>query len=79
MAGEQLIINEDTSFTRSIKTVKTFGIQDVKGIFQNTSAVTGYAVSFTSDTVLNRVISPNISNADKITITGAGCDNKWKF
>ena len=79
MAGEQLIINEDTSFTRSIKTVKTFGIQDVKGIFQNTSAVTGYAVSFTSDTVLNRVISPNFSNADKITITGAGATTNGSF
>ena len=79
MAGEQLIINEDTSFTRSIKIVKTFGIQDVKGIFQNTSAVTGYAVSFTSDTVLNRVISPNISNADKITITGAGATTNGSF
>ena len=79
IVGEQLIINEDTSFIRSTKSVKTFGIQDVKGIFQNTSSVTGYAVSFTSDTVLNRVIAPNISNADKITITGAGATTNGSF
>ena len=79
IVGEQLIINEDTSFIRSTKSVKTFGIQDVKGVFQNTSSVTGYAVSFTSDTVLNRVIAPNISNADKITITGAGATTNGSF
>ena len=79
IVGEQLVFNEDTSFIRSIKEVKTFGIQDVKGIFQNTSTVTGYAVSFTSDTVLNRVISPTFSNTDKITITGAGATTNGAF
>ena len=38
MAGEQVIINEDTSFIRSIETVKTFGIQDIKSVYQDTSS-----------------------------------------
>ena len=79
IVGEQVIINEDTSFIRSIKSVQTFGIQDVKAIFQNTSTLAGYAVSFTSDTVLNRVISPTFSNTDKITITGAGATTNGAF
>ena len=79
MAGEQVVINENTSIIRSIKSIETFGIQDVKGIFQNTSTVTGYGVSFTADTVLQRVISPNFSNADKITITGAGATTNGTF
>ena len=39
IVGEQLIINEDTSFIRSTISVKTFVIQDVNGIFQNSSSV----------------------------------------
>ena len=38
IVGEQLVINEDTSFSRSIKSIKTFGIQDVKSVYQETSA-----------------------------------------
>ena len=79
MAGEQLIINEDTSFVRSIKTVKTFGIQDVKSVYQDTSALTGYAADFVADTVLQRVIAPNFSNADQITITGAGATTNGAY
>ena len=79
MAGEQLILNEDTAFSASVKSLKTFGIQDVKGIHQDAGSVTGYAVSFTSDTVLNRVISPSFSNSDKITITGAGATTNGSF
>ena len=79
MAGEQLIINENTSFVRSIKTVKTFGIQDVKSVYQDTSALTGYAADFVADTVLQRVIAPNFSNADQITITGAGATTNGAF
>ena len=38
MAGEQLLINEDTSFIRSVKSIKTFGIQDVKSVYQDASS-----------------------------------------
>ena len=79
MAGEQVIINEDTSFVRSIKTVNTFGIQDVKSVYQDASALSGYASDFVADTVLQRVISPNFSNADQITITGAGATTNGAY
>ena len=52
VAGEQIIINEDTEISRSIKTVRTFGIQDIKSVYQDTSSVSGYAADFVADTVL---------------------------
>ena len=33
MQGEQIIFNEDPEISRSIKTVRTFGIQDVSNQF----------------------------------------------
>ena len=47
MQGEQIIFNEDPQISRSIKTVRTFGIQDVKSVFQQTSALT--CLLYTSD------------------------------
>ena len=79
IAGEQIIFNENTSFIRSVKSNKTFGIQDVKSVFQDTASVAGYGVSFTADMVLNRVIDPNFSNADTLTITGAGATTNGAF
>ena len=79
MAGEQLIINEDTSFIRSIKSIKSFGIQDVKSVYQDTSSVSGYVTDFVADAVLQRVIAPNFSNSDLITITGAGATTNGAY
>ena len=79
MVGEQVIINEDTSFIRSIESVKTFGIQDIKSIYQDTSSISGYASDFVADTVLQRVIAPNFTNADQITITGAGATTNGSY
>ena len=52
VAGEQIIINEDPEIPRSIRTVRTFGIQDIKSVYQDASAVSGYASDFVADTVL---------------------------
>ena len=79
IAGEQIIINEDTSFIRSIKSIKSFGIQDVKSVYQDTSSVSGYVTDFVADTVLQRVIAPNFSNSDLITITGAGATTNGAY
>ena len=62
-----------------LKSIETFGIQDVKSVYQNTSSVTGYGTDFVADTVLQRVISPNFSNSDKITINGAGATTNGSF
>ena len=44
VAGEQIIINEDSEIPRSIRTVRTFGIQDIKSVYQDASSVSGYAL-----------------------------------
>ena len=72
IVGEQIIVNEDTTLVRSIESVKVYGIQDVKSVYQGTSALSGYASDFVADTVLKRVIPPNFSNSDIIQINNAG-------
>ena len=72
MQGEQIIFNEDPQISRSIKTVRTFGIQDVKSVFQQTSALTGHTVDFVADTVLQRKIPTGFSITDKININASG-------
>ena len=41
VSGEQIIINEDPEISRSIQTVRTFGIQDIKSVYQDASSVSG--------------------------------------
>ena len=54
--GEQIIINEDSEISRSIQTVRTFGIQDIKSVYQDISNDSGYNSDFVADTVLQRRI-----------------------
>ena len=42
IVGEQIIINENPELSRSITTVRTFGIQDIKSVYQDASSVSGY-------------------------------------
>ena len=75
IAGEQLKINGTTEVSRSVKTVKTFGIQDVKSVYQDsTGTVSGgeLKVDFSADLVLQKKTAPNFSIADQITISSAG-------
>ena len=72
MAGEQIIINEDPEVSRSIETVRTFGIQDIKSVFQQTSVLTGHTVDFVADTVLQRKIPTGFNITDKININASG-------
>ena len=55
--GEQLLINETTEVSRSISSLKTNGIQDVKSVFKvSTSEGSGdLRVDFVADTVLKRL------------------------
>ena len=70
--GEQIIINEDPEISRSIQTVRTFGIQDVKSVYQDASSVSGYASDFVADTVLQRRIPTGFSIVDKLNIGVTG-------
>ena len=73
IAGEQLRINGTTLVSRSVKSVRTFGIQDVKSVFQDSTAVSAELKSdFSGDTVLQKQFAPNFSLTDQIVISTAG-------
>ena len=73
IAGEQLRINGTTLVSRSVSSVRTFGIEDVKSVFQDSTAVDSELKSdFSGDMILQRKTAPNFSIADQITISSAG-------
>ena len=72
VAGEQIIINEDPEISRSIKTVRTFGIQDIKQVYQDTSSVSGYVIDFDADVILQRRVPTGFSIVDKLNIGVTG-------
>ena len=55
--GEQLIIN-GIDFSRTIRTVTSYSTEDIKSIYQST-AVSGLAVNFNADCLLERFRLPN--------------------
>ena len=70
--GEQIIINEDSEIPRSLTSVRTFGIQDVKSVYQGAAAVSGYPVDFVADTVLQSKVPTGFSITDNLNINAAG-------
>jgi len=73
IAGEQLRINGTTEVSRSVRTVKTFGIQDVKSVYQDSTSVSSELKSdFSGDLVLQKKTATNFSLTDTITISTAG-------
>ena len=73
IAGEQLLINEKTEVSRSVVSVSVFGIQDVKSVYQDSTAISStLKVDFVADTVLQKSLPNNFSLTDKLTITTGG-------
>jgi hypothetical protein len=71
IAGEQILINESSEYSRSVKSVKVFSTQDIKSVFQgSTSISSGIKTSFVADTVLQRISPPGFNITDRLTITG---------
>jgi len=70
--GEQLLINETTEVSRSVKSSKVYGIQDVKSIWQDASSFSGLSVDFVADTVLQKTLPKNFGIADRVRITTGG-------
>ena len=71
--GEQLLINESTEVSRSIRSIKKFGIQDVKSVYQDSTSITSeLKVDFSGDTVLQRSLPKNFGIADTVRITTGG-------
>jgi hypothetical protein len=71
--GEQLIIN-GIDFSRSIKTITSYSTEDIKSVYQST-AVSGLAVNFNADCLLERFRLPNgvvQATIDTNTVTSPG-------
>jgi len=73
IAGESLLINETTEYSRSVKSIKVYGIQDVKSVYQDSTAITAeLKVDFSGDTVLQRSLPKTFGITDTIRITSGG-------
>ena len=73
MQGEQLIINEDSTLSRSIRTVTAHSIDDVKSVYQDSTAITAQLKQdFIADTVLDRINPTGFGIGDTVEITTAG-------
>ena len=72
VTGEQIIINGDESIVRSIQSLKTNSIRDVKSVYQGTSGVTGFVVNFIGDVVLQKTSVSGIGVADQVQIATNG-------
>ena len=72
ITGEQILINGDDSLVRSIQSLKTNSIRDVKSVYQGTSGITGFAVNFIGDVVLQKTAVSGIGVADQVQIATNG-------
>ena len=72
VSGEQIIINGDESIVRSIRQLRINSIRDVKSVYQDTSAVSGFAADFGGDVVLQKTAVSGLGVADQIQIATNG-------
>ena len=55
ITGEKILINETDEHSRSISSFVTYGVDDIKSVYQNSSAFAGLNVNFLANTVLKEV------------------------
>jgi len=73
IAGEQILINESSEFSRSIQSVKAYNADDIKSVYQNsTSITTKLKTAFTADLVLQKSVPPGFNATDAIFIDNTG-------
>ena len=70
--GESISINGISTTPRTVNNVKQYGAGDVRMVWQDSSALSGYSTDFQADTVLDFVVPTGFSVADTITINNAG-------
>ena len=71
--GESIIINESSIIPRTIKSIKAYNIQDIKSVYQDSTAVSsGLKTDFVADTVLYNFTPNNFSITDRLSINSAG-------
>lgn len=61
--GEQILINGSETYARTISSLKAYGVQDIKSIYQP-SSISGFSTSFLSDTYLD-----SLTRSETITIS----------
>jgi hypothetical protein len=66
--NEQITINNNTGITRVVSSIKTYGSQDIKSVYQDSSSL-GLSTDFSADTFLQKQIAPNFNITDVITIS----------
>ena len=73
IVGEQILINESLLNSRSINSFSSYGTEDIKSVYQDSTALTPQLkTDFVADSVIYRKIAQGFSVADRITITSAG-------
>jgi len=70
--GESISINGISTTPRTVNNVKQYGAGDIKMVWQDSSALSGYTTDFQGDTSLDFVVPTGFSVADTITINNAG-------
>ena len=72
IVGEQIILNGDQSIVRTIKSVISHSIRDVKSVHQATSGLSGFSVDFGGDVVLQKTQLKGLGIADQVEIATNG-------
>ena len=71
IVGEQIRINGLTTVARSIKTVTAHRLEDIKSVYQDSSAFSGFAFDFSGDLVLNSTPIRELSPSETVSISGS--------
>ena len=66
--NEQIVINNNKGISRAISSIRTYGSQDIKSVYQDSSVI-GLGTDFSADVFLQKQIAPNFNLTDVITIT----------
>lgn len=81
IVGEQLLINESKEISRSITSLTTHTIEDVKSIYQDSTALNSELKrDFIADTILERKLPTGFGIADTVQISTTGamtCPGKF--
>jgi hypothetical protein len=76
--GEQILINGLDTTPRTISSIVSYNIDDVKQIYQST-AVSEFTTSFLSDCILERFSVPGFNSSDTISINGGVVTSPGRF
>ena len=71
IVGEQIRINGLTTVARSVKTVTAHRLEDIKSVYQDSSAFAGFAFDFSGDLVLKTAPIRELSPSDRVNVSGS--------